>query len=142
MLLPLLALVTACSSTANDRPKDVPRPDIVVRQAGMIFFGSSSSAPVSIDVHIRNNANVPLRLREIELRSMGMTQYELLPHRKTFAETIGPGQSRTFGLAATAITNTSRPQSEPLSMQVNLRFEVNGRGFREVVLERMAGMGM
>jgi hypothetical protein len=141
-LLPLLLLAAACASSANNRPADVPKPDIVVRQVGMIFFGSSSTAPVSIDVHIRNNARIPIRLREINLRSMGMTQYALLGHTRNFSETIEPGQSRTFGLTATAVTNTSRPQNEPLSLQANVRFEANGKGFREVVLERMAGLGM
>ena len=143
LLAPLLLLAAACASASGDRPADIAKPDITVRQAGSIFFGSTTSAPVSLDVHITNNATVPLRVREIEVRSPGMMQYTLARESKTFNETIAPGQSRTLGLVATAYANnTSRQISEPLSVQAIVRFEANGRGFREIVLERLAGPGM
>lgn len=142
-LLPLLLLLAAaCASSSGNRPQDVAKPDISIRQAAPIFFGSGSSAPVTIDVHITNNAAVPLRVREIEVRSPGMMQYGLVRTSKTFNDTIAPGQSRTLGLVATAVAANTRFQpNEPLSVQAIVRFEANGRGFREVVLERLAGSG-
>ena len=143
-LLPLLLLLSAaCGSTSGSRPADVARPEIAVRQAGSIFFGSSGVAPVSIDVHITNTANVPLRVRQIEVRSPGMMQYSLVRTSKLFNETIAPGESRTLGLVATAVARETRaPSSEPLAVQAVIRFEANGRGFREVIMEQFAGSGM
>ncbi|HUR81731.1 MAG TPA: hypothetical protein VM733_13260, partial [Thermoanaerobaculia bacterium] len=144
-VLPLLLFIAAaCGSASGNRPADVAKPDIDVQQVGgALFFGSSGLAPVSIEVSIRNNATVPLRVREVELRSPGMMQYTLTRATKTFNETIPPGQSRTVGLVATAYKNNPREvSSEPLTIQAVVRFDVNGRGFREIVMERFAGPGM
>jgi hypothetical protein len=139
----LLVLVAVACASSGDRPADIAKPDISVRQAGPIFFGSTGSTPVSIDVHITNNATVPVTVREIEIRSPGMMQYTLQRTSKLFHETIPAGTSRTLGLVATAYTNNpSRASGEPLAVQAVVRFEANGRGFREVVMEQFAGSGM
>jgi hypothetical protein len=141
-LVPLLVIAAACGSSSGNRPADVEKPSISIRQASSIFFGSSNTAPVTIDISITNNAKVPLRVREIEVRSPGMMQYGLQRTAKTFNETIPAGESRTLGLVATAIANQARTRSdEPLAVQAVVRFEVNGRGFREIVLENFAGSG-
>ena len=142
LLVSLLLLAAACASSSGDRPSDVAKPDIRVRQAGSIFFGSGTDSPVTIDVHITNNATVPLRVREIEVRSPGMMQYGILRKSQVYNETIPPGESRTLGLVATAVARQTRTvSSEPLSIQAVIRFEANGRGFREVVMEQFAGSG-
>jgi hypothetical protein len=144
-LLPvLLLLAAACGSSSGNRPADVAKPDISVRQVGdSLFFGSLNTAPMSIDIHIRNNATVPLLVREIEVRSPGMMQYTLQRYAKTFHETIPPGESRTLGLVATVYANNPRAHStEPLTVQAVVRFEANGRGFREIKMEQAAGPGL
>jgi hypothetical protein len=141
-LLPLLLLLAACASSSGNRPKDIPKPGIEVRQAAPIFFGSGYRAPISIDVHITNNAAVPLRVREIEIRSSGMMQYSIDRTSKIFNETLAPGQTRTLGLVTTATASRRELHTnEPLSVQTIIRFEANGRGFREIVLEQFAGEG-
>jgi len=143
-LLPLLLLLSAaCGSSSGNRPADVAKPDIDVRQTSSIFFGSSGITPVSLEVHITNRSGVPLRVREIQLRSTGMMQYGIRPMSKLFNETIAPGESSTLGITATAEARPMRaPSSEPLSVQAIVRFEANGRGFREVIMEQFAGSGM
>jgi hypothetical protein len=139
----LLLLLAACaSSSSGERPSDVAQPDIRVRQAAPLFFGSGYEAPVTLDVHITNNATIPLRVREIEVRSPGMMQYTLIRRVRAFSETIPPGESRTLSVVTTAVARRSQLQSsEPLSVQAVVRFEANGRGFREIVLEQFAGSG-
>ncbi|HVG24405.1 MAG TPA: hypothetical protein VND45_09650 [Thermoanaerobaculia bacterium] len=142
IVLPLLLLLlAACGSTSGSRPADVAKPSISINQAGPLYFASSNSATVSIDVGIRNNASVPLRVREIELRSPGMMQYQLVRRSKIFNETLAPGESRTLGVVTTATKYVSRPTAEPLAIQAIVRFEVNGRGFREIVMDNFAGSG-
>lgn len=139
LLVPLL-LLAACASSSGNRPSDVARPDISVRQVGAIFFGSGTQAPVTIDVHITNTATVPLRVREIEVNSPGMVQYGIVRTSKVFNETIAPGESRTLGMVVRAYGSGARTHSsEPLALQAIIRFEANGRGFREIVLEQFAG---
>lgn len=141
-LLPFLFVLAGCGSSSGSRPADIERPSIDIRQASPIFFGSTNSAPVTIDLHITNNARVALQVREIELRSPGMMQYRLVRAAKIFNETIEPGQSRTLGMVVTAVTSDPRvPSDEPLAVQAVVRFTVDGRGFREIVLEHFAGSG-
>ncbi len=137
----LLLLTLACAS-GGGRPADIAAPTVVIQQANTIFFGSGTSAPVTLDVHIRNNAKVPIRVREVEIRSPGMSQYTLLRTSRLFAETIPPGETRTVSLMATAVREQTRFRAEePLSVSANLRFEANGKQFREVILQQFAGSG-
>ncbi|MEO8380805.1 MAG: hypothetical protein ABI779_14165 [Acidobacteriota bacterium] len=141
-VLSVVLLTLACSSAGSSRPADVKSPTIVVQQAGPIFFGSGTSAPVSLDVYVKNNADVPIRLREVEIRSPGMTQYTLLRVAKLFGETIPPGETRTVSLVATAVRSSTRFQmAEPLSIVATVRLEAKGKAFREFIMQRVAGEG-
>ena len=140
LLLPLLLIAAACASSSGNRPADIAKPSILIRQSGSFFFGSSPSAPISLDVTVTNNANVPLRVREIEVGSTGMMQYAVEPSKKIFNEILAPGESRTMGLTSTVRARSARiPSMEPLSVQAVIRFEANGRGFREIVTHQFAG---
>ncbi|HEX6101211.1 MAG TPA: hypothetical protein VF432_33150 [Thermoanaerobaculia bacterium] len=145
LLVFFLLLAAACASSSGARPSDVARPDIHVRQAGSIVFDSGSHAPVTIDVHITNNATVPLRVREIEVSSPyppGMMLHDIRRKAQTFNETIAPGESRPLRLVAAVVSrSTQTPSSGPLGIMAKIRFEANGRGFMEVVLERFEGVG-
>ena len=137
----LLLLTFACG-TGNTRPAGVAAPTIVIEQANTIFFGSGTSAPVTMDVHVRNNATVPIRLREVEIRSPGMAQYTLLRVSRLFSETIPPGETRTVSLLATAVREQTRFRAEePLSVSAFVRMEANGQPFRELILQQIAGSG-
>jgi hypothetical protein len=138
----LLLLAFGCGGGAS-RPANVAAPTIVIRQLNPIFFGSGSSAPVSLDVHVRNNANVPIRLREVEIRSPSMSQYTLLRTAKLFGETIPPGETRTVHLTATAVRNSSISRmEEPLQVSAFVRLEANGQQFREIILQQFIGEGV
>ena len=138
----LILLTLACSSAGTNRPAGVAAPTIVVNQVSPIFFGSGTSAPVSLEIYVKNNATVPIRVREVEIRSPGMSQFTLLRTTKLFGETIPPGETRTLSLMATAVREQTRFRAEePLSIVANVRLEANGQQFREIVLQRFAGPG-
>jgi len=138
----IMILTLACSSAGTSRPAGVAAPSIAVQQISPIFFGSGTSAPVSLEIHVRNNATVPIRVREIEIRSPGMSQFSLIRTSKLFGETIPPGETRTLSLIATAVREQTRFRAEePLSVVANVRLEANGQQFREIVLQRFAGPG-
>ena len=95
---------------------------------------------MSLDVQITNRAKVPLRVREVDITSPGMSQYTLRRALKYFNETIPPGETRTLGLVAEVIASRARlQQSEPLSVRAIIAFEAEGKSFREVVLQQFAG---
>ncbi|HEX7155344.1 MAG TPA: hypothetical protein VF618_28010 [Thermoanaerobaculia bacterium] len=131
--LALLVLVAAgCASSS--RPASVSAPEIAV-QAGSIFFGSSYSAPLTLDVAVRNTANVPLRLRNVRIDASGMSQYTIAPVERIVNQTLAPGETKVVSLFATAYTNRARLNvTEPLSVRALVELDYNGQRFREVVL--------
>lgn len=143
-LLPTLLLVltaVACSSSSGgtDRPANIAKPEVAVRStASNIFFGSGGSAPVPLEVIVANNAGVPLRVRRIQIESPGMAEYTLRPLTRTFNDEIGPGQTKTFNLMATAFTTISRLNpTEPLQIRATVEFEGPAKErFREIVFQR------
>ncbi|HEV7923397.1 MAG TPA: hypothetical protein VGR02_21650 [Thermoanaerobaculia bacterium] len=137
----LIAIAAACSSSSNsaDRPAGLARPEIGVRStAASIFFGSGATAPVPLEVIVANNASVPLRVRRIQIESPGMAEYSLYPVTRMFNEEVGPGQTKTFNIVATAYTNISRLNpTEPLQVRATVEFEgPDQHRFREIVFQR------
>ena len=128
----LLLLLTVACGSASTRPPDIARPEIVTYGAGSVFFGAGSSAPVTLQVDVTNRANVPLRVRAIEISSPGMVQYTLRRVSRVFNEEIPPGDTRTMTLFTMAYTQTRNP-SEPLNVQTIVTFEYEGKRFREIV---------
>ena len=142
-LIPLLVFLAACGTHSGQRPANVAKPDIDVSQASPIFFNSRNNSPLSLAVRIRNNATMPLRVREVEVRASGMMQYSLQRRVKLFNETIPPNDERVLYVETTAYqnSNTRIQGSEPLAVQTLVRFEVEGRGFREILLHEVVGPG-
>ena len=141
--LSLVLLTLACASgNGSGRPDGVAEPTINIRQSSPIYFGSGTSAPVSLNVYVTNNANVPIRVRQVEIRSPGMSQFTLIQTSRLFGETIPPGESRTLSLMATAVRSQTRFRAEePLSVVAVVRMEAKGQEFRKVVMEQFAGAG-
>ena len=133
-----LLFLAACSST-GDRPSNIAQPEIVVSQAGPIFFGQAAQTDVTVDVRITNRATVPITLREVEVSSANAEQYSIPRSRRTFKETIAPGETRTVQVLATAVAQNLNPRfAQPLIVRTFLRFEADGKSFREAVLKDFA----
>jgi hypothetical protein len=139
----LILTVVACATSSGNRPANIAQPEIRVQQTSSLFFGSTSTSPLSLDVAVTNRANVPLRVREIQLSSPGMVQYTIRPVSRQFNDTLQPGETKTLGLVTTAIARQARLQvSEPLAIRAFVRLEANGKQFAEIVTEQFAGAGV
>lgn len=132
-LITFILIVTAGCASSNNRPASVAKPEIHTEPVGLIFFGSGSTAPVTLDVTITNRADTPITIQEVEVASPGMTQYRLLTVRRFFNITIEPGQTESLTLYTTAITSMRDP-GEPLSLRTIVTIEAGGARFREIVL--------
>jgi hypothetical protein len=131
LFLAVFALI-GCSTAGSTRPTNVAQPDIDANIAGPVYFGSGQTAPVTLEVTIRNNATVPLKAHQVELTSPGMTTYTLRAIRRIVNETIAPGDTRTITLFTQAYT-TVRDPAEPLTLRTIVYFEANGAKWREIV---------
>lgn len=139
VLVSAFLLAAACASTNVSRPADIAQPEIQVRPAGPVFLTQSSS-PLTIEVTVTNKANVPLAIREVEVSSLGSDQYEIPTARRIYPdEVVAPGETRTVSLSATAAARNSGTRvGQPLHVRTFVRFEANGKTFREVVIEQFA----
>src|SRR5215218_4028822 len=135
-LLAALIFVAGCASTKTTRPANIAQPEIRVRPAGPVYL-SQGSSPLTIEVEVTNRANVPLVLREVVIASLGAEQYSIPPARKLFNETIAAGETRTVSLSATAAAANARTLvGQPLQVRTEVRFEANGKSFREIVMDQ------
>jgi hypothetical protein len=132
----LLAALGCSQINSTSRPKTIPQPDLDARLAHSIFFGSSSTAPATVEVYVGNRANVPITVRRIEVDSPGMGQYTLIRITREFREVIPAGQSKTLTVFATAQTTVRRP-TEPLMIRAIIEFEAEGPArWREILMSR------
>jgi hypothetical protein len=125
-------LIAGCSSAGSTRPANVAQPDINTEVAGTVFFGSGQTAPVTLEVSIRNNATTAIRARQIEITAPGMTTYTIRAVRRIVNEDIAAGDTRTITLFTQAYT-TVRDPAEPLTIRTIVYFEANGAKWRELV---------
>lgn len=131
--LSFAVLLTIACGSASSRPANVPAPSIATRAVGPIFFGSGTRTPITLEVNVTNHASVPLRVRNIEISSLGMAQYTIRPVRRLLNETIPPGGTRTVSLMTTAVTTVRNPSYEPLTLRTIVTLEAEGKRFREIV---------
>ncbi|MFP5246057.1 MAG: hypothetical protein ACLGH0_05140 [Thermoanaerobaculia bacterium] len=125
----VLLLVVAC---ASNRPATPGRPEVALERHGSLFFGSGRTAPLGVDIHVRNSATQPIRVRRIRLEaSPAMAQFSIYPVERILNETVAPGDIYTLRLVATAVTNVQRP-NEPLSLRTYVDFELDGKRHREL----------
>lgn len=126
------SLLLSCATMA-DRPATVAAPTVNVNVPGTIFFGGGTTAPVTIEVSVTNNATTPLRVTQIEASTPTMTTYRLQTARQRFNETIATGETKTLNLFTNAVTTVDSPK-EPLSVRTVVYLEANGVPFREITM--------
>ncbi|HEX8171943.1 MAG TPA: hypothetical protein VF824_15510 [Thermoanaerobaculia bacterium] len=136
VLVSLLLAAIACSSgNQTSRPADIPRPEIDVAIPHTIWFASGAEAPADVNVTVTNRATRPIAIRRVEISSPGMTQYRIQPASREYRDEVGPGQTKTVTIYATAQTQVDRP-TEPLMLRVLIEFESAGQRWREIVNQR------
>ena len=136
MLSILLLLSLACGSAKSTRPASVPQPDIDARLLNPLFFGSGVEAPATIEVRVANRGAVPIIVRRIELDSPGMGQYTLARYSRIYHETVPPGEAKAITAFATAIAQTTRRPTEPLTIRAIVELEAQGQVWREILIMR------
>jgi len=128
----LLILALACAGNMARRPAGVTPPEIDVNLANEVFFGSSATAPATIDIRVTNTSSQPITIRRIDVESPGMTEWGLPRQSRVYNEVVAPGETKPITFFATARTTTSR-RSEPLSYQARVEFEAAGQRWQEFV---------
>jgi hypothetical protein len=132
----LFLFAVACGSGSQpQRPANFPAPELDVRLAHEVFFGSSSSAPANIDIEVKNRATTPLVVRRVEVDSPGMVEYAIRHAVRDFRQTVNPGESKTMTVFATAETSVRRP-TERLTIRAVIEMEAQGKIWREYVQVR------
>jgi hypothetical protein len=132
-----ILVLTACGTTAAKRPANIPQPDLGARLVNPLFFGSTNEAAATIDVAIRNRASVPIIVRRVEITSPGMGQYTIVARPREFRETLGPGEEKVVTTFATAVAQTTRRPTEPLSLRLIVEFQsTEGAVWREILMVR------
>jgi hypothetical protein len=132
----VLALILASACATSGRPANVNAPEVVLGVPSPVFFGSSATAPVTVEITVTNRARVPLTVQGIDLTSPGMLQYGIYPESEFIHQTLQPGETKTFTIFATAGRRVAEP-AEPLTLRAVLRLEASGKTFTEIVTQTL-----
>jgi len=127
----LAFFAAACGSTGTARPANIAAPDLRAVINGTVFYGSGTTAPVTIDVIVTNQATVPITLRRVEIDSPGMVTHGVIRTSRMMRETIAPGETKSVSVFATSVTNVRNP-SEPLHIRLVADFESGKDRWREI----------
>ena len=125
-----------CASGSSGRPASINQPDLSAELVSPLFFGSGVEAPATIEVTVQNRAQVPITLRRVELDAPGMGQYSLLRKVQQFNDTIAPGETKAVTIFATAIAQTTRRPTEPLTVRAIVEFKAGEAVWREILMMR------
>ncbi len=132
----LLILSLACAS----QPASPGRPELLIRQQNELFFGSGTQAPISITIQLRNTAQEPITIRRIRIEPGVMSQYTVRPYEQLFNHALPAGDTRSVDMVLMAYTNTPRlRQLEPLSLRARVDYEYQGKTYREIWVNAVAG---
>lgn len=133
----LLLLSLACAgSQAARRPEGMPQPDITAELVNPLFFGSTTSAPATIEIRVTNRGSQPLVVRRIELDSPGMGQYSLIRYARQYNETVPAGETKALTAFTTAVAQTTTHVTEPLTIRAIVELQSQGATWREVSILR------
>src|SRR5688572_10988671 len=97
--VPLLILLLACGSS---NPSSPGRPELLIRQNSELFFGSGTSAPVSITVQLRNTAAEPIKILRVRIEPGLMSQYTVRPYEQLYSHALPPGDARSVDMVLMA----------------------------------------
>lgn len=128
--LPLVLLVAACGSGIASTSGG--RAAVGVNLVSPVFFGSGTSAPANVEVVVENRSGQPMIVRSIRVESSGMMTWGIYPARRSFVETLAPGEVKSFPMFATAVAQSSRmTPNEPLTVRAVVQFDVGKEHFQE-----------
>ena len=113
-----------------------------VQQVTRIFFGSSGTAPVHLDVQIQNLHREPIRIRTVRVEAgAGMGLFSIYPVQREVSQDVEPGAVVTIPIVATAYTRLSRHEpNEPFSVRATIDILVAGKRHRQMYMFRDIGM--
>lgn len=132
-LASLVVLIAACSSTSQNPY----RPTVIARQLNAINFGATTRAPITVEVDITNKHTQPITIRRIRLEGGLSQQYAVTPADRTEAEVIGAGETRSFRLPMTAISQQGRVQDpEPLNLRGFVTYLVGEQQYEDLYIFR------
>jgi hypothetical protein len=133
-VLPLLLLAVACASA----PKNPYRPNVLISQLNEMNFGATTRAPITVEVNIRNVAKEPMTVRLIRLEGGLTQQYVITPAERTVREPIAAGDTASFRLTLTAVSQQGRIEDpEPLNLRGFITYDVAGQQYQDLYIFRV-----
>ena len=117
---------------------------IAQENAPMVMQGRDQSTPTSVDVKysitVKNLTTEPVRVRRIDLRSLGTTETPLDVATRNFNVTIAAGAEKKLEYWATlAATDSTIGSKAPTVMRIGISFEQGEAKRQEAFTRRVNG---
>ena len=134
----LLLLVLGCASSHPAHAEPELR---LVQLSEIPEAARNVTGPIPVQYHltIHNTTPAPLRLRHVDLQSMGDGAYTLPATSRAFDTTIAPGATEEIDLVGTASigTPTISGANGPVTIRIVAQFDAVNGPFQTVVVQQV-----
>src|SRR5258708_4754732 len=138
-VLMLTAVLLAIGCATNDAAPGA-EPDVTLIQLSRVAEGTQyDTGPISAQyaVVVKNTMTEPLKLRHVNMQSIGGGSYTLPSYSQGFNESILPGETKQVSFWAPAYVSmqTVAGANGPVTLRATLEFEAASREFQKVVID-------
>ncbi len=133
----LFLLAIACSTASSG-----PQPDIQLAQLSNVGDAArhmTGGVSVQYQLSIHNTTSDALRIRRVDLQSVGMGAYSLPATTRAFDVALAPGETRTIDLWGAAVIDAATivGANGPVTIRAVVQFDAPSRQFQSVVVQQV-----
>jgi hypothetical protein len=139
-------LAAACASSPAAAPaakSNEPQPEIQLTQLSNVADAArhmTGGVSVQYRVTIHNTRSETIKVRRVDMQSVGMGAYTLPSFSRAFDDTLGPNETKSVDVwgAANIDDVTIVGANGPVTIRTIVRFEdATGRSFQSVVVQQV-----
>lgn len=143
--LPILAIlvIAGCASQSTNAKVNIADPHVTIEQLSSVPLVAehvTGGVPVQYRMAITNNAQIPITLKRVNIRSMGEGAYVVQPSSKPYALKIDPGATEMIELwvPTTAVPSVAGANGA-VALQLRTEYDSSLGTFQNVTVSQVMG---
>lgn len=138
-----ILLIAGCASQSNNLKSDVAQPHVTIEQLSSVPITAehvTGGVPVQYRMSVTNEAQIPITLKRVEVRSIGDGAYVVQPNSKPVSLAIGPGETQAveFWVPAQAVYSVAGANGA-VALQLRTQYDSSAGSFQNVTVSQVMG---
>ncbi len=138
-----ILLIAGCASQSNNVKVDIAQPHVEIEQLSSVPVAAqhvTGGVPVQYRMTITNNAQIPITLMRVDVRSMGQGAYDVQPNSKPYSLAIGPGETQTIDFwVPTNVVPSVAGANGAVALQLRTEYSSSVGQFQNVTVSQVMG---